>query len=168
MTSLPQGLRRTWNVLDGLWVNRRKHVREIPVHRSMAPGRSRRKGGDDHGPGCRTRCRLGRTPDGRDATCYTLESERLRACITDYGGRLAALEVGQAAGGFVHAVLGFDDFASCIDACRGGIYRQSAGFAFEPQGFPNAPNQKDFPSVVLRANGIYRRRIGYAFSVPKP
>lgn len=53
-------------------------------------------------------------------------------------------------------------------AGRGGIYRQSAGFAFEPQGFPNAPNQKDFPSVVLRANEIYRQRIGYAFGVPEP
>lgn len=53
-------------------------------------------------------------------------------------------------------------------AGRGGIYRQSAGFAFEPQGFPNAPNQQDFPSVVLRPGEIYRQRIGYAFSLSRP
>lgn len=48
-------------------------------------------------------------------------------------------------------------------AGRGGIYRQSAAFAFEPQGFPNAPNQKDFPSVVLRPGEVYRQCIGYLF-----
>lgn len=53
-------------------------------------------------------------------------------------------------------------------AGRGGIYRQSAGFAFEPQGFPNAPNQMDFPSVVLRPGDIWRQRIGYAFSISEP
>lgn len=50
-------------------------------------------------------------------------------------------------------------------AGRGGIYRQSAAFSFEPQGFPNAPNQRDFPSVVLRPDEVYRHSIGYAFGV---
>lgn len=50
-------------------------------------------------------------------------------------------------------------------AGRGGLYRQSVAFAFEPQGFPNAPNQADFPSVVLRPGAIYRQSIGYTFSV---
>jgi aldose 1-epimerase len=47
---------------------------------------------------------------------------------------------------------------------RGGIYRQSCAFAFEPQGFPNAPNQKDFPDVVLRPGEAYRQRIGYTLN----
>ncbi|MDN5863790.1 MAG: galactose mutarotase [Gammaproteobacteria bacterium] len=53
-------------------------------------------------------------------------------------------------------------------AGRGGIYRQSAGFAFEPQGFPNAPNQKEFPSTILRPGETYRHSIGYAFSLTEP
>lgn len=53
-------------------------------------------------------------------------------------------------------------------AGRGGIYRQSAGFAFEPQGFPNAPNQKAFPSTILRPGETYRHSIGYGFSLTDP
>jgi aldose 1-epimerase len=44
---------------------------------------------------------------------------------------------------------------------RGGLYRQSAGFAFEPQGFPNAPNQPGFPSTILRPGSLYREEIVY-------
>lgn len=44
---------------------------------------------------------------------------------------------------------------------RGGFYRQSAGFAFEPQGFPNAPNQPNFPSTILRPGQTYRQQIVY-------
>jgi aldose 1-epimerase len=44
---------------------------------------------------------------------------------------------------------------------RGGLYRQSAGFAFEPQGFPNAPNQPGFPSTILQPSETYRQRIIY-------
>jgi aldose 1-epimerase len=53
-------------------------------------------------------------------------------------------------------------------AGRGVIYRQSAAFAFEPQGFPNAPNQRDFPSVVLRPDEVYRQSIGYTFGMSEP
>lgn len=44
---------------------------------------------------------------------------------------------------------------------RGGAYRQSDGFAFEPQGFPNAPNQPAFPTTILRPGTIYREAIEY-------
>lgn len=47
---------------------------------------------------------------------------------------------------------------------RGGLYRQSAGFAFEPQGFPNAPNQANFPSTILRPGEAYRHAIVYRLS----
>jgi aldose 1-epimerase len=48
---------------------------------------------------------------------------------------------------------------------RGGLYRQSAGFAFEPQGFPNAPNQPNFPSTFLRPGEAYHEEIVYRFPV---
>ncbi|MGH7065537.1 MAG: aldose epimerase family protein [Stellaceae bacterium] len=49
-------------------------------------------------------------------------------------------------------------------AGRGGvIYRQSAGFAFEPQGFPDAPHHAAFPSTILRPGDDYRAIIRYRF-----
>jgi aldose 1-epimerase len=50
-------------------------------------------------------------------------------------------------------------------AGRGGAYRQSAGFAFEPQGFPDAPNQAKFPTTVVRPGATYREIIQYSFTV---
>ena len=47
---------------------------------------------------------------------------------------------------------------------RGGAYRQSDGFAFEPQGFPDAPNQPAFPTTILRPGAIYREAIEYRFT----
>ena len=50
-------------------------------------------------------------------------------------------------------------------AGRGGVaYRQSSGFAFEPQGFPDAPHHPNFPSTVLRPGGRYREMIEYRFA----
>jgi aldose 1-epimerase len=46
----------------------------------------------------------------------------------------------------------------------GVIYRQSAGLALEPQEFPDAPHQANFPSTTLRPGEIYRRTIGYRFT----
>lgn len=48
---------------------------------------------------------------------------------------------------------------------RGGLYRQSAGFAFEPQGFPDAPNRPNFPSTLLRPGDRYHEVIVYRLSV---
>ncbi|HEX6440621.1 MAG TPA: aldose epimerase family protein [Stellaceae bacterium] len=49
-------------------------------------------------------------------------------------------------------------------AGRGGvIYRQSAGLAFEPQGYPDAPHHPNFPSTILRPGDTYREIIEYRF-----
>ncbi|MBX6368118.1 MAG: galactose mutarotase [Rhodospirillales bacterium] len=49
---------------------------------------------------------------------------------------------------------------------RGGvIYRQSAGFALEPQGFPDAAHHAQFPSTVLRPGERYHATIGYRFGL---
>jgi aldose 1-epimerase len=45
----------------------------------------------------------------------------------------------------------------------GVIYRQSAGFALEAQGFPDAPHHANFPSTILRPGEGYRRVIRYRF-----
>jgi aldose 1-epimerase len=49
-------------------------------------------------------------------------------------------------------------------AGRSGVYRQSAGFAIEPHGYPDAPNRSAFPSTILRPGAKYRRVIGYRFT----
>lgn len=49
-------------------------------------------------------------------------------------------------------------------AGRGGIiYRQSAGFALEPQGFPDAPHHPTFPTTILRPQERYHAIIRYHF-----
>jgi len=51
---------------------------------------------------------------------------------------------------------------------RGGLYRQSAGFAVEPQGFLNAVNQPAFPSTILRPGEAYHEEIVYRFPPAAP
>jgi aldose 1-epimerase len=48
------------------------------------------------------------------------------------------------------------------------LYRQGDGLAFEPQQFPDAPNQAGFPSARLDPGAVYQNRIEYRFSVDKP
>jgi galactose mutarotase-like enzyme len=80
---------------------------------------------------------FGRTQE-RAAQLYTLENKRLRTRFTDYAGALDGSTPG-----------------------RAGLYRQSAGFAGEPQGLPNAANQPNFPSTILRPGRVYREEIVY-------
>lgn len=47
----------------------------------------------------------------------------------------------------------------------GRAYRQSDGFALEPQLFPDTPNQPDFGSARLDPGETYRARIVYRLSV---
>jgi aldose 1-epimerase len=46
----------------------------------------------------------------------------------------------------------------------GRIYRQGDAFVFEPQLFPDAPNQPSFPSARLDPGRTYVNRIVYRFS----
>ena len=48
------------------------------------------------------------------------------------------------------------------------LYRQGDGLAFEPQQFPDAPNQPGFPSARLDPGVTYESRIEYRFSVDNP
>lgn len=47
-----------------------------------------------------------------------------------------------------------------------GIYYQSrAGLCLECQHFPNAPNEENFPSVILKPGDVYTQNTTYKFSV---
>ncbi len=48
---------------------------------------------------------------------------------------------------------------------KGGVaYQQYAGLCLETQGYPDAPNKPNFPSVVLRPGQVYRQTTIYRFS----
>lgn len=46
-----------------------------------------------------------------------------------------------------------------------GTYASRSGFCFETQHYPDSPNQKDFPSVVLKPGEKYRTKTKFKFSV---
>lgn len=46
----------------------------------------------------------------------------------------------------------------------GGTYGHRTGFCLETQHYPDSPNQKDFPSVVLRPGETYKTRTAFKFS----
>ncbi len=46
----------------------------------------------------------------------------------------------------------------------GHTYRQTAGYTFETQHFPNSPNQPNFPSTVLLPGHTFRSTTIFAFS----
>jgi aldose 1-epimerase len=45
----------------------------------------------------------------------------------------------------------------------GHTYRQTAGYTFETQHFPNSPNQPNFPSTVLKAGTTFNSTTIFAF-----
>ena len=47
----------------------------------------------------------------------------------------------------------------------GHTYRQTAGYTFETQHFPNAPNQPNFPSTVLNAGQTFNSTTIFAFGI---
>lgn len=47
----------------------------------------------------------------------------------------------------------------------GWVYQFRNGFCFEPQRFPDSPNQPNFPSCVLQPGQTYKNTISYKFSV---
>jgi aldose 1-epimerase len=55
---------------------------------------------------------FGQVPDGRHATLFTLENDRLRVRITDYGGRMVSIESPDRDGNRDHILLGFDNVAT--------------------------------------------------------
>ncbi|CAI3926093.1 aldose epimerase family protein [Commensalibacter papalotli (ex Botero et al. 2024)] len=47
----------------------------------------------------------------------------------------------------------------------GKAYRQCEGIAFEPQYYPDSPNQPNFPSTILKPGEVYDQKTVYHFSV---
>jgi len=47
----------------------------------------------------------------------------------------------------------------------GGVYQQRTGFCLETQHYPDSPNQKNFPSVVLHPYEKYESQTTFKLSV---
>jgi aldose 1-epimerase len=54
-----------------------------------------------------------------------------------------------------------------VSGKSGNLYEYRGGMAFEPQHFPDSPNQPKFPSVVLKPGEQYHNTIVYKFDVQK-
>jgi len=51
---------------------------------------------------------------------------------------------------------------------KGGVvYKPHSAFCFESQAFPNAVNQPNFPSVIVKPGQIYKHTMLFKFSVEK-
>lgn len=48
---------------------------------------------------------------------------------------------------------------------QGGTYAHRTGFCLETQHYPDSPNQKDFPSTILRPGDTYSTTTSFKFSV---
>jgi aldose 1-epimerase len=52
-----------------------------------------------------------------------------------------------------------------ITGKAGHVYGHRYGFCLETQHFPNSPNERAFPSTILRPGQTYRSRTIFAFGV---
>ncbi|XP_078442764.1 LOW QUALITY PROTEIN: uncharacterized protein LOC144712380 [Wolffia australiana] len=59
------------------------------------------------------------------------------------------------------------NFLAGVPGKGGAVYGKHAGLCLETQGFPNAVNQPNFPSVVVRPGQEYRHFMLFHFSAPQ-
>ena len=98
--------------------------------------------------------------------CWVLnnQNEGMRLASTAYhkeSGRL--LEVFSDEPGIQFYTGNFLD--GTLPSKQGKTYKHRTGFCLETQHYPDSPNQKDFPSVVLNPGEKYRTTTSFKFSV---
>ena len=109
--------------------------------------------------------RFGRGYDHNFALDGAVGELRLAVRVTDpASGRI--MEIFSTAPGLQFYSGNFLD--ATIAGKSGRIYREGDALVLEPQGFPDAPNQKAFPSARLDPGGSYTNTIEYRFSIDKP
>ena len=87
---------------------------------------------------------FGQLPDGRAARLFTLENDRVRVRITDFGGRMVSIEAPDRDGRRDHILLGFGNVAAYNDyggsfGCLLGRYANriaGASFTLDGQTWP--------------------------------
>jgi len=84
------------------------------------------------------------------ASAYLPRSGRLLEIYTDQPG------IQFYSGNFLNATLPMPN---------GGTYAHRTGFCLETQHYPDSPNKKDFPSVVLNPGETYKTTTSFKFSV---
>ena len=84
------------------------------------------------------------------STAYEKESGRLLEVFSDEPG------IQLYTGNFLDGTL---------PSKQGGVYAHRTGFCLETQHYPDSPNQKDFPSVVLNPGDTYKSKTSFKFLV---
>ena len=87
---------------------------------------------------------------GFAASAYDKESGRLLEVFTDEPG------IQLYTGNFLDGTL---------PSKQGGTYAYRTGFCLETEHYPDSPNQKDFPSVILNPGETYTSKTSFKFSV---
>lgn len=103
--------------------------------------------------------------------CWVLEQPNtdglaLAAWVKDpQSGRVMELHTNQVAVQFYGGnFLTPDDFKGEFSSGKGGLaYQHRTALCLETEGFPDAPNQPDFPSAVLRPGETYSHRMVFRF-----
>jgi aldose 1-epimerase len=109
--------------------------------------------------------RYGRGYDHNFALDGAAGEFRLAARVADpASGRI--MEIFTAAPGLQFYSGNFLD--STIAGKGGRLYREGDALVLEPQLFPDAPNQKSFPSARLDPGNTYVNTMEYRFSTDKP
>jgi aldose 1-epimerase len=109
--------------------------------------------------------RYGRGYDHNFALDGAVGELRLAARIADpLSGRI--MEIFTAAPGLQFYSGNFLD--ATIAGKGGRVYREGDALVLEPQLFPDAPNQKSFPSARLDPGSTYVNTMEYRFSTDKP
>jgi len=109
--------------------------------------------------------RYGRGYDHNFALDGAVGELRLAARVADpSSGRI--MEIFTAAPGLQFYSGNFLD--ATIAGKGGRVYREGDALVLEPQLFPDAPNQKSFPSARLDPGSTYVNTIEYRFSTDKP
>src|SRR3954453_17055481 len=98
---------------------------------------------------------FGQTSDGRHASLYRLHNARMRVAITDYGGRIVAIETADRAGQWDHVVLGFDtagDYERHVEAAFGALLGRTAnrigGGCFTLDGVAHELSRNEGDSIL--------------------
>ena len=94
---------------------------------------------------------FGQLPDGRAATLFTLENDRLRVRITDFGGRMVSIEAPDRDGNRDHVLLGFCNVSAYSEyggsfGCLLGRYANriaGARFTLDGQTYQLSKNSGD-------------------------
>ncbi len=107
---------------------------------------------------------FGQLPDGRSTSLYTLQNDRLRVRITNFGGRMVSIEAPDRAGRQDHVLLGFDTVdgyrsAGSFGTLLGRYANRIAGASFNLDGHTYALSKNDGDATLHGGADAFSKKI---------